>query len=54
MPNSSRERVQGMGGVAVSEVMTPLPVQLPASATVFEAAEAMRDRNVGSVLPKYP
>ena len=50
MPNSSRERVQGMGGVAVSEVMTQLPVQLPASATVFEAAEAMRDRNVGSVL----
>jgi len=39
-----------MGGVAVSEVMTPLPVQLPASATVCEAAEAMRERNVGSVL----
>ena len=38
-----------MGCVAVSEVMTP-PVQLEASATVAQAAEAMRERNVGSVL----
>jgi len=50
MTNSNkRERVDGMGGVAVSEVMTP-PVQLPASASVAQAAEAMRECDVGSVL----
>lgn len=34
----------------VGEVMTPNPVALPASATLADAARAMRDANIGDVL----
>ena len=35
---------------SVKEVMTPNPVTLPATATVEEAARAMRDRGIGGVV----
>jgi CBS domain-containing protein len=50
MPNSKRERIDGMGALPIQEVMTPTPAQLPTSATVGEAAQLMRDRDVGAVL----
>ena len=35
---------------SVREVMTPDPIALPATSTVAEAAQAMRDQDVGPVL----
>jgi CBS domain-containing protein len=36
--------------IRVRDVMTPNPVALPGSATVREAAKAMRDSNIGAVV----
>lgn len=37
-------------GALVRDAMTPQPAQLSVSATVAEAAQTMRDRNVGAIL----
>ena len=34
----------------IHEVMTPNPVSLPGTASVYEAAQAMRDRDIGDVI----
>ena len=35
---------------AIREVMTPMPVTLPPSASILEAAQVMRDEGIGDVL----
>lgn len=35
---------------SIREVMTPMPVTLPASASIIEAAQVMRDEGIGDVL----
>jgi CBS domain-containing protein len=39
-----------MATILVRDVMTVKPIELPASATLSEAARAMRDANIGAVL----
>lgn len=38
------------GGTTIGEVMTPMPVTLPPSASIVEAAQMMRDEGIGDVL----
>lgn len=38
------------GSTAIRELMTPMPVTLPRSASVMEAAQVMRDEGIGDVL----
>ena len=38
------------GTTPIREVMTPMPVTLPRSASILEAAQVMRDEGIGDVL----
>src|SRR6266436_4046187 len=50
MPTMEDDGTAPRDGVRVRDVMTPGPVQLPASATALDAAKAMKNSGVGAIL----